>query len=82
MEDYISASEIGEYLYCQRAWWLRRRGRTFSRSAVLDEGIEQHEMLAEAVGQVERGSRKGRQLLWLGLALLVLVILLKMLSGT
>ena len=22
-ERYISASELGEYAYCRRAWWLR-----------------------------------------------------------
>lgn len=23
--NYITASEIGEYVYCGRAWWLRRQ---------------------------------------------------------
>ena len=23
-DNVISASEIGEYIYCNRAWWLRR----------------------------------------------------------
>lgn len=23
-EEMVSASELGEYVYCRRAWWLRR----------------------------------------------------------
>lgn len=25
-KNYITASEIGEYVYCKRAWWLRNQG--------------------------------------------------------
>lgn len=25
-EYYVTASEIGEYVYCKRAWWLRFQG--------------------------------------------------------
>jgi CRISPR/Cas system-associated exonuclease Cas4 (RecB family) len=81
MQDYISASEIGEYLYCQRAWWLRRRGVKSSKQTVLDAGTQQHEALAQAVEQVGRGSRSGRRLLWFGIALLVLFVLIRLLSG-
>jgi CRISPR/Cas system-associated exonuclease Cas4 (RecB family) len=80
--DYISASEIGEYLYCQRAWWLRRRGKKSSKKAVLEAGTQQHEALAEAVEQVEQGSRAGRRLLWIGVALLALLILIRLVSGS
>lgn len=24
--EYITASEIGDYVYCKRAWWLRFQG--------------------------------------------------------
>lgn len=38
-ERFISASELGEYAYCRRAWWLRavrgvtteQQGRRFAR---------------------------------------------------
>ena len=26
-KNYITASEIGEYVYCKRAWWLRTQGK-------------------------------------------------------
>lgn len=33
-ERFISASELGEYAYCRRAWWLRAvRGVTTERQS-------------------------------------------------
>ena len=26
MKTYVTASEIGDYVYCKRAWWLRIQG--------------------------------------------------------
>ncbi|MEJ2706078.1 MAG: hypothetical protein P8074_00570 [Anaerolineales bacterium] len=45
----IRASEIGAYLYCQRAWWYQKRGE---RSENLDEmayGNELHYRHGRAV---------------------------------
>lgn len=53
-QDYISASEINEYLYCHRAWWYRLRGFISANQAVVDAGAEEHESLAEAVQEVTR----------------------------
>jgi CRISPR/Cas system-associated exonuclease Cas4 (RecB family) len=80
MQDYISASEIGEYLYCQRAWWFRRQGVETSQPEVLKQGTEQHEELTKQVRQIERGSRIGRQLLWIGFVLFVFVLVVKFIS--
>jgi hypothetical protein len=39
----IRASEIGEYLYCRRAWWLGRvLGRENANRAEMQAGIERH----------------------------------------
>ncbi|MGE5139265.1 MAG: hypothetical protein ACM3JD_07385 [Rudaea sp.] len=39
----IRASEIGEYVYCHRAWWLGRvAGVENANRAQLDAGIERH----------------------------------------
>ena len=81
MEDYISASELGEYLYCQRAWWLRRRGAKAVEQDRLEQGTQQHEELAEVAQAVEAGSRAGRRLLWLGVALMFFLLLVKLLAG-
>jgi hypothetical protein len=38
----LTASEIGSYLYCARAWWYRRNGVESSNQAVMDTGSELH----------------------------------------
>jgi hypothetical protein len=41
---WIRASEIAEYVYCRRAWWLRRvRSVASSNTAQLRAGTRHHE---------------------------------------
>lgn len=59
----IRASEIGEYIYCRRAWWLRHvQGQTSANGRELAAGTAAH-------------ATHGR-LVWLGGALRVAAILL------
>lgn len=47
----IRASEIGEYIYCHRAWWLGRvQGVENANRAQMDAGIVRH----RAHGQIVR----------------------------
>jgi len=70
----IRASEVGEYVYCARAWWLRR---------VAGEEPEGHErrelgtLMHEAHG---RGLRLSGAALAAGVALLLLGLLLFLLG--
>jgi hypothetical protein len=45
----LRASEIGEYLFCKRAWWLHRQGVEPSNRAAREAGIAAHESHAKVV---------------------------------
>ena len=45
----IRASEIGEYLFCKRAWWLRTQGMESEHRKALAAGTAEHEELARRV---------------------------------
>ena len=49
-KPYINASEIGTYLYCRRAWALRKLGYASTNQKDLDRGNEFH----HAFGKRER----------------------------
>jgi hypothetical protein len=41
-ERIIRASEIGEYLFCKRAWWLRLQGIQPANHRALEAGTAFH----------------------------------------
>lgn len=41
-ERWIKASEFGEYVYCQRAWWYRLQGAASQNAQELSHGAEWH----------------------------------------
>ena len=49
MPRVIRASEIGEYLFCKRAWWYRTQGMESENRKALDAGTAEHEDLARRV---------------------------------
>ena len=38
----IRASEIGTYLYCQRAWWYQKQGKSLDSCRTLASGTQLH----------------------------------------
>jgi len=38
----IRSSDIGNYLFCRRAWWYRQQGFQSENQAELDSGTELH----------------------------------------
>ena len=75
-KDYISASELGEFIYCQHAYWLAQRGETRTVSRAMREGSAAHRHLNEQVNDVARQERRGSLGLSGALILLILVGLL------
>ncbi len=48
----IRASEVGTYLFCQRAWWYQLQGVEPENKAELAGGNEIHEKHAQSVSAI------------------------------
>lgn len=54
-KDYVRASALGEYVYCARAWWLRREGVEPTRGgAARAAGTRWHESHGRSVARAKR----------------------------
>ena len=76
----ITASEIGEYAYCAKAWQLRRAG-VAPRGAQLDEGTAFHQQHGATTAQAAQLEHAGRRLVGLAIFLLCLLGLYLLLTG-
>lgn len=70
----LTASEIGSYIYCARAWWYRRNGVESSNQAVMDTGSDLHRQHGRQVAVY--GLLRAAALISLLLALLLLSLFL------
>ena len=76
----IRASEIGEYIYCHRAWWLGRvKGLENANRAELDAGVARHRAHGQTVRRAELFYRAASVLALFAIALGA--VLLGMLLG-
>jgi hypothetical protein len=65
-DDVIRASEIGQYSYCARAWWLVQvKGYLSANQEVMRRGTAQHRVHG-------RGVERYHRLQWVAVGLLVL----------
>jgi len=65
-DPIVRASELSQYAYCARAWWLGRvKGYRSSNLAAMEQGVARH----RAHGRTVVGYNRLR---WLALALLAL----------
>jgi len=71
----ISASEIADYAFCARGWWLKRVRGLVPDSEELRLGIVAHEAVGRSVETAVRADRTVKGLLWV-LAALALALLL------
>ena len=52
---YVTASELGEYLYCHRQWWLKQEyGVESQHEERLTEGVAYHEQHGRLVVKARR----------------------------
>ena len=71
-KDFINASELGEFIYCQHAYWLAQQGETPTVSRAMREGSAAHRHLNEQVDEVTRRERRSS----VGFAVALLLLLL------
>jgi hypothetical protein len=66
----IRASEIGSFLFCQRAWWYQRQGIEPINRAEMSAGNQYH----EEQGKIARSAILFQVIAW-GLIFLVIIFL-------
>jgi len=72
-DPILRASELGEYVYCARAWWLHRvQGVPSSNTAALASGQQAHDQHGRAVARSLTQQRLA--IVLLGLAVLLAVV--------
>lgn len=67
----IRSSDIGNYLYCRRAWWYRKQGVESANQAELAAGTEIHRQHGRKVLVSAFNRSVGMVLLFIALILLV-----------
>ncbi len=68
-DEVISASEIGQWTYCNRAWHLARTGAANRNARALGRGQRAHERHGRTLA-------RARALHWLAILFLLLAMLL------
>ena len=76
LKRVIRASEIGEYVYCHRAWWLGRvQGVENANRAQLDAGIVRHRAHGQRVRRAEAFQRAALVFAFVAIVLALALIL-------
>jgi hypothetical protein len=73
----IYASDIDKFLYCERNWWYKLQGEESTQLPRMEQGIKQHEVVAQQVQDVQHAEVRGRLWVRLALGLILIVLVLK-----
>ena len=74
-DDVISASEIGQYHFCPRAWYLQRCGHQ-PKSKSLEIGKDKHIELGKVMYYAQKNAKKSKILAYSGYFLLFITLIL------
>lgn len=81
-QPVIRASELGEYVYCARSWWLKRVQGVQSRNVdALRSGTAAHDRHARGVATVQTQRRLATILLAAAAVVALIAILLALVGG-
>jgi hypothetical protein len=72
----ISASELGDYEFCAKSWWLKRMKGAQPISKALKQGLIAHAAVGARGVEAVRADRQVRGLRWILIALVLLGLLL------
>jgi hypothetical protein len=70
----IEASEVGEFVYCAKSWYLKRLGEV-SQGSQLEKGSVFHKEHGATVSRAARLRKMGKWLSLIGLFMLVVLAL-------
>ena len=74
-KDYVRASALGEYVFCARAWWLRREGVRPTRGGeARAAGTRWHESHGRSVARAKRLRLLAAVCVYLAVALAALML--------
>ena len=73
--DIVKASEIAEYIFCKRSWWLRFNEKITGSTEAMDLGTLRHNELAEKVESHPMKKALAFLLIFSGLILIILIII-------
>lgn len=78
----IRASEIGQFVYCRRAWWLGSvEGRAPANVAELQAGTQSHSRHGRGVSLAMAARRAGLALIILGGLAMAAYVALRVMGG-
>jgi hypothetical protein len=72
--DFVTASEIGEYVYCPRVWWLNRQAPR-KTLPIMTAGITRHDALFHSLRSMRYLTKLLQILILSGLVLVVFCVL-------
>jgi hypothetical protein len=72
----IDASEVGEFVYCAKSWYLKRCGEV-PQGSQLEDGVAFHKEHGAAVSRATRLSKAGKWFALVGFFLLVVMALIR-----
>jgi len=73
--EIISASEIGQYYFCSKAWYLQKCGYK-PDSKFLDIGTKKHKEIGEIIVKTRQGNKKSKIYAIAGYLILISAILM------
>jgi hypothetical protein len=71
----IDASEVGEFVYCEKSWYLKRCGEV-PQGSRLEKGVVFHKGHEATVSRAARLRKAGEQLSLAGFFLLIVLALI------